>query len=258
MSSAALEPTLPKPCTITRVLSRDRPSFWQASSQTIITPRPVASRRPREPPMLMGFPVTHVVTVCGPDLVYGADEFDQFGGVAAGHALDLAHGHLVRIADHAALGAAEGNVDHGALPGHPAGKGSNFIEGDVGSVADAAFGRTARDGMLHAEAREDLEVAVIHLHRDVDREFAVGITQNAPQALIKVELLGRQVKTRPLGLPGVAFLIHVRGRCDRRHRSGLRNDCRSGAAGSGRVPGRGGQTFRVYEGRWRGSKLKGR
>src|ERR1035441_1486588 len=205
MSSAALEPTLPKPCTITRVLSRDRPSFWQASSQTIITPRPVASRRPREPPMLMGFPVTHV-----------------------------------------------------ALPVYPAGKGSNFIEGDVGSVADAAFGRTARDGMLHAEAREDLEVAVIHLHRDVDREFAVGITQNAPQALIKVELLGRQVKTRPLGLPGVAFLIHVRGRCDRRHRSGLRNDCRSGAAGSGRVPGRSGQTFRVYEGRWRGSKLKGR
>src|SRR5712664_2041166 len=107
ISTAALEPTLPKPCTMTRLPSRDKPSFLQASSQTIITPRPVASRRPREPPMLMGFPVTTAVTVShvhgicvhhpGHDLFVGidvgsrnvflgADEFDQFGGVASRHA----------------------------------------------------------------------------------------------------------------------------------------------------------------------------
>src|ERR1039458_9196820 len=201
ISWAAFEPTLPKPCTITRLLSRDRPSFLMASSHTPSTPRPVASRRPREPPMLMGFPVTHAVTVCrmcmeyvsiiqamicslvltsgagtsfsGPrsgaadvdglsgdarrhglphvhgvcvhhpghdlfvgidirrgNVFFGSDEFDQFGGVAPGHALDFAHGHFVGIADHAALGAAERNVDHGALPGHPTGEGADLIERD--------------------------------------------------------------------------------------------------------------------------------
>src|SRR5579859_4721623 len=62
MSCAALDPTLPKPCTITRALERLIPSLLQASSHTTITPRPVASRRPRDPPMLIGFPVTAVVT----------------------------------------------------------------------------------------------------------------------------------------------------------------------------------------------------
>ena len=37
--------------------------FRIAFSQTMRTPRPVASRRPREPPMLIGLPVTTAVTV---------------------------------------------------------------------------------------------------------------------------------------------------------------------------------------------------
>ena len=98
------------------------------------------------------------------NIFFGADEFDQFRGVAARHALDFAHRHFVRIADHAALGSAEWNVDDGALPRHPAGEGANFVERNVGSVADAALGGAARDGMLHAESGEDFEAAVIHLH----------------------------------------------------------------------------------------------
>ena len=63
MSSAALEPTLPNPWMMTRVLSRGMLSFLMDSSQMIMTPRPVASRRPREPPMFSGLPVTTAVTV---------------------------------------------------------------------------------------------------------------------------------------------------------------------------------------------------
>src|SRR5208283_5631774 len=85
------------------------------------------------------------VDVGGGDIFFGADEFDQLGGVAAGHALQFAHRHFVRIADDAAFGTAERNVDHGALPGHPAGEGANFIQSDIGSVADAALGRASRN-----------------------------------------------------------------------------------------------------------------
>ena len=92
------------------------------------------------------------------NVFFRADEFDQFGGVAAGHALEFALGHLVGVADDAALGAAEGDVDDGALPGHPAGQGADFVEGDVGGVADAALGGAAGDGVLHAVAGEDFEV----------------------------------------------------------------------------------------------------
>ena len=225
-----------------------RPSFWQASSQTIITPRPVASRRPREPPMLMrlagddrrdGLAHVHGVGIHHPghDLLVGVDvgggnvffrpdEFDQFGGVAAGHALDFAHRHFVGIADHAALGAAEGDVDHGALPGHPAGEGADFVERDIGRIADAALCRAARDGVLHAEAGENFEMAVIHLHRDVTDDLAVGIAQNAPQAFVKIQLLGGQIEAGALRFPRVGFFIHMGRRGNRCHRNSLRNNGR--------------------------------
>ncbi len=62
-SLAELEPTLPKPCTMTRVPSMDMPRCLMASSQTTEMPRPVASLRPREPPRLTGLPVTTALTV---------------------------------------------------------------------------------------------------------------------------------------------------------------------------------------------------
>src|SRR5205807_5204317 len=62
------------------------------------------------------------------NVFFRSDEFDQLGGVAPRHALDFAHRHFVRIADHATLGAAEGNIDYRALPGHPTGQRANFIE----------------------------------------------------------------------------------------------------------------------------------
>src|ERR1700678_225664 len=102
----------------------------------------------------------------------------------------------MRIANHAALRAAERNIHDRALPCHPTGEGAYFVQRDVRCIADTAFGRTARNRMLYAEASEDLEMPVIHLHRNVDREFAVGITQHPPQAVIQIELLRSQIETR--------------------------------------------------------------
>ena len=72
------------------------------------------------------------VDVGSGNIFFGANEIEQFGRVAAGHALQFAHGHRVRIADDAALGTAEGDVHDRALPGHPTGEGADFIEVNVG------------------------------------------------------------------------------------------------------------------------------
>ena len=63
-SCAVMEPTLPKPCTATLAPLTGMPSRARALSVTIVQPRPVASRRPSEPPISTGLPVTTAVTVC--------------------------------------------------------------------------------------------------------------------------------------------------------------------------------------------------
>ena len=55
---AAQEPTLPNPCTTTRLPSGVSPSPGAAWVKQMITPRPVAASRPYEPPSEIGLPVT--------------------------------------------------------------------------------------------------------------------------------------------------------------------------------------------------------
>ena len=62
-SLPAVPPTLPKPCTATRAPSMLRPICAAASQAMVNTPRPVASRRPSEPPTSTGLPVTTPVAV---------------------------------------------------------------------------------------------------------------------------------------------------------------------------------------------------
>ena len=112
------------------------------------------------------------VHVGGGDVFFGADELDEFGGIAAGHAFEFALRHFLRIADDSAFRAAEGDVDDGALPGHPGGEGADFVESDVGRVTDAAFGGASSDGVLHAVAGEDFDRAVIHADGDVNDDLA--------------------------------------------------------------------------------------
>ena len=141
------------------------------------------------------------------NVLFRADELHQLRGVAPGDALQLAHGELVRIADDSALGAAEGNVDHGALPGHPGRQRAHLVEREVGRVADAALGGAARDRVLHPVSGKHFQAAVVHGHGDVHDDLAGGVAQDLPQTLVEVQLAGGQVKPRRLRFPGIGLLL---------------------------------------------------
>ena len=127
-------------------------------------------------------------------VLLGADRVDDFGDVAARERLELALRHLRRIADDAALAAAERNVRDGALPGHPRRERRHFVERHAGVVADAAFGRAERDVVLHAVAGEDFDLAVVHLDRTGDDDLALGMGEDFPDAGLEVENARRAVE----------------------------------------------------------------
>jgi hypothetical protein len=149
--------------------------------------------------------------VGGGDVFFRSDEFDEFGGVATGHAFEFALGHLFGVADDAALGSAEGDVDDGALPGHPGGEGADFVEGYVGGVADAAFCGAACDRVLDAVAGEDFDGAVVHADGDVNDDLASGVAEDLPDAFIKIEFSGGEVESSGLGFPGICLLLEGEG-----------------------------------------------
>ena len=113
----------------------------------------------------------------------------------------------LRITDDAALGSAEGDVDDGALPGHPGGEGADFVERDVGAVADAALAGAAGDGVLDAVAGEDFDVAVVHGDGDVDDDFAGGVAEDFPDSGFEVESFGGLIKARGLREPWIGLLL---------------------------------------------------
>ena len=65
---------------------------------------------------------------------------------------------------------------------------------DVLVVADAALGRTAAEVVLDAIAGEDLDAAVVHLHREVDDELAPRLAEDLAQSGIEVEPLGGEIE----------------------------------------------------------------
>ena len=72
-------------------------------------------------------------------VLVGADRVDDLGDVAARQRLELAPRHARRVADDAALAAAERDLRDRALPRHPRGQRRDLVERDVGVVADAAL-----------------------------------------------------------------------------------------------------------------------
>ena len=117
--------------------------------------------------------------------------------VAARDALQFAVRKQVGIADHAALGAAERDVDHRALPRHPRSQRAHFVERHVGRVANAALARAARDRMLHAIAGEHFEPPVVELHRNVDGDLARRRAQHFLHAVVEAQTARRLRRTAP-------------------------------------------------------------
>ena len=122
------------------------------------------------------------------------DRVDDLGDVAPRQRLELALRHPRRVADDAALAAAEGDVRDRALPRHPGRERRDLVERDVGVIADAALGRTERDVVLDAVAGEDLDLAVVHLHRTRDDDLPLGMREDPPDAGLEVEDAGGAVE----------------------------------------------------------------
>ena len=76
----------------------------------------------------------------------------ELRGEPAGQRLELLRAHRARIAGHAALGAAERDVDERALPGHPHRQRADVVEVGLGMESQPALGRPAGDVVLDAVA----------------------------------------------------------------------------------------------------------
>ncbi len=103
---------------------------------------------------------------------------------------------VMRIAHHAALAAAERNVDNGTLPGHPHGQGAYGVDGLLRVEAHAALAGAAGVVVLDAEAAEHVHVAVVHADRDGERILPHGNTQEFPRGGVETDGLRHLVELR--------------------------------------------------------------
>ena len=133
------------------------------------------------------------------DVRVGTDDPLELGREAPRHGLQLLRAHRGRVAGDAALRAAERDVDEGALPGHPHRERADVVEVGRGVEAEAALGRSTRDVVLDPIALEDLERAVVALHREVDGVLTLRHAQDRPDAGLEGEVVGGGVELRERG-----------------------------------------------------------
>jgi len=100
--------------------------------------------------------------VGGGDVAEVADIVREDPDPAPAELFLLTGAEVVRVADDAALAAAERDVDDGALPGHPHGQSPDGVDRLLGVEADAALAGAAGVVMLAAEAAEHADAAVVH------------------------------------------------------------------------------------------------
>ena len=138
------------------------------------------------------------------------DGVDDLGDVAAGERLDFATRHPRRVADDSAFAAAEGDLRDGALPGHPRRQRRDFIQADIGVIADAAFGRAEADVVLDAVAGEDFDLAAVHLNRARHDDLPLGRRQDLPDARLEVHQTGGAVELLQHRTKNASRARHVR------------------------------------------------
>src|SRR5206468_5283050 len=109
---------------------------------------------------------------------------------AAGHPLELALRHLLRVAGDAALRAAERDAGERALPRHPHRERTHLVDDDVRVVADAALRRATRDVVGDAITDEDLRRPVIHLDGDRDLDRLLAAAQDRNEVRVDIEGTG--------------------------------------------------------------------
>ena len=132
--------------------------------------------------------------VGGGDVPEVADVLGDDPDPAAAEAFLLARAEVVRVADDAALAAAERDVDDGALPGHPHGQGPDGVDRLLRVEADAALAGPAGVVVLAAEAAEDADAVVVHADGDGEMVLPQRLPQEVPGRLIELEKVGHSVE----------------------------------------------------------------
>ncbi len=151
------------------------------------------------------------------DVLVRTNDRDQFGSEAAREVLDLVTRQLLRVDPHAAFRPTVWDSDDGTLPRHEHRQGLHFGQRDVLMVANAALGRSGVAVVLDAMAGEDLHASIVHLHREVHREFPLAVSEHLPHAVIQahdvrggVELGDRHIPQGPGFSPEFSeFRCHV-------------------------------------------------
>ena len=128
------------------------------------------------------------------NILLGPDQRQNFRRIAPRHPLELWLAHPLRIANHAALAAAKGNVRSRRLPRHPHRQRLHFIRRNSRMVAKTALRRSARHVVLHAIAGKNLHLPVIHLRGDGNFQHALGRAQDLPQSRIQLQVLSGKIE----------------------------------------------------------------
>ncbi len=118
-----------------------------------------------------------------------ADDPPDLVDVGPAQPLQFTLGHLLGVADDAALAAAEGQVEERTLPGHPGGQRADGVDGLVGMEADSALAGSLGVVVLDAESLKHLQRAVVHADRNRNVKFARRNPQDRLHAGIQMEYL---------------------------------------------------------------------
>ena len=90
-----------------------------------------------------------------------------------------------------AFGTAEREAGECALHGHEQGEGFDFVEFNLGVVANPTFIRAEHIVVLHAVAFEELPRAVIHFDGAVDHNFVLRLGQDKFEPMRHVQCISR-------------------------------------------------------------------
>ncbi len=143
------------------------------------------------------------------DIVAGTDVLPHGAHPAAADLFLLDSGERGRVADHAALAAAEGDIGNRAFPCHPGGKSPHCIEGLVGGEADAALVGSARVIVLDAESLEDTHRTIVHADGDAKGIFPHGPAQDFAHAGVEVEHFSDLVELFLCQFKGIDIFGHI-------------------------------------------------
>ena len=138
----------------------------------------------------------------GRNILEGPDVISDLAHPAAADAFLFAFRKMMRVADDPALAAAQGDIHHRALPGHPGGQSSYGVHCFLGVKADAALAGAAGIVVLDPKALKHLDGAVVHPDRDVEVILPHGVAQEITGCLIEPQFFGHAVEL---------FLGHLKG-----------------------------------------------